>query len=293
MAELVFNNGDVVFRQGDLGDSFYQIVEGSVQISIKGDDGESIPLTELGEGSFFGEMAVLDVYPRSATAVVTADGTKLLEFTSKDMDQYFSGNPDKALALIRHLGDRIREMTKEYADIKSLLAEMEQGTRSEGLLARLQRFLSFPVRGNLQKPTAEELRTDRVFSGYAGKVESWPAGTVIFREGEAANCMYDIHFGSVGIYTAYGTPEETKVAELGVNQFFGEMGLVAEEPRSATAVALADNTTLEVIDMDELKALMDKNPPEVWAIVSHLSGRLRKLTRDFMDACEKVHHLQH
>ena len=71
------------------------------------------------------------------------------------------------------------------------------------------------------------------------------------------------------------------------------MGLVAEEPRSATAVALADNTTLEVIDMDELKALMDKNPPEVWAIVSHLSGRLRKLTRDFMDACEKVHHLQH
>lgn len=293
MAELVFNNGDVVFRQGDLGDSFFQIVEGSVRISTKGDNGESIPLTDLGEGSFFGEMAVLDVYPRSATAVVTSDGTKLLEFSSKDMDQYFSGNPDKALALIRHLGDRIREMTKEYTDVKALLADMERGTRSEGLLARLRRFLSFPVRGNLQKPTAEELRTDRVFSGYAGKVESWPAGTVIFREGETANCMYDIHFGSVGIYTAYGTPEETKIAELGVNQFFGEMGLVAEEPRSATAVTLADNTTLEVIDMDELKALMDKNPPEVWAIVSHLSGRLRKLTRDFMDACEKVHHLQH
>lgn len=293
MAELVFHKGDVVFQQGDLGDSFYQIVEGSVQISLKGEEGESIPLTNLGEGSFFGEMAVLDVYPRSATAVVTADGTKLLVFSSRDMDQYFSGNPDKAIALMQHLGDRIREMTKAYADVNSLVTEIEQGARSEGLLARLRRFLSFPVRGNLQKPSAEELRTDRIISGYAGKVESWPAGTVIFREGEAANCMYDIHYGSVGIYTAYGTPDETKIAQLGANQFFGEMGLVAGEPRSATAVTLADNTTLEVIDMDELRALMEKNPPEVWAIVSHLSGRLRKLTRDFMDACEKLHHLQH
>lgn len=292
MAELVFNNGDVVFRQDDLGDSFFQIVNGSVQISVKGENGESIPLTALREGDFFGEMAVLDVYPRSATAVVTADGTKLLEFSAKEMDQYFSGNPDKAIALIQHLGKRIRELTKEYADVKSLIAELESGARSEGLLARVRRILSFPVRGKLEKPTAEELRADRGIGGYAGKVESWPAGTVIFREGEAASCMYDIHFGSVGIYTAYGTPEETKVAELGVNQFFGEMGLVAEEPRSATAVTLADNTTLEVIDMDELKALMEKNPAEVWAIVSHLSGRLRRLTRDFMDACEKVRTLQ-
>ena len=293
MAEKMYNKGDIVFSQGEFGDSFYQVAEGAVQIAVKGEGGETIVLTDLGAGDFFGEMAVLDVYPRSANAVVTADGTKLLEFSSKDMDLYFSSNPDQALALIQHLGNRLRALTKEYTEVNAVLAEIEKGDKSEGLLARLRRFLAFPLRGNLEKPTAEERRTDRVIDGYAGKVECWPAGTVIFREGDPANCMYDIHFGSVGIYAAYGTPDEKLMTELGVDQFFGEMGLVAGEPRSATAVVLSDNTTLEIIDMEELKALMEKNPPEVWAIVSHLSGRLRKLTRNFMDACEKAHALQH
>lgn len=292
MAEKVLNRGDIVFRQGDLGDSFFQIEEGAVRIQVEDDGGESIVLTDLSAGDFFGEMAVLDVYPRSATAVVYADGTKLLEFPKSEMDQYFSGDPDRAIALMQHLGNRIRVLTHECADVQSLLSEMKQGeARSEGLLGRMKRFLAFRF-GNADRPSAEELLEEREHGGYAGTVKSFPAGTVIFREGDAAGCMYDIHFGSVGIFYAYGTPEQKKLTELGANQFFGEMGLVSDEPRSATAVTMMDNTTLEIIDMPALRALMDKNPPKVWMIVSNLSGQLRRLTRDFMKACEEVRGLQ-
>ncbi len=293
MTEKWFNNGDIVFRQGDFGDTFYQIAKGSVRIMLDNEDGDPIVLTELSDGDFFGEMAVIDVYPRSATAVVISDGTKLLEFPGKEIDHYFTGDPDQAVALINHLGARLRTLTNEYADVKSLIGELKQSApQSEGLLARIRRFLSFPVRGDLSRPTAEERRIASHSEGYAGRVESWPAGTVIFREGDEASCMYDIHYGSVGIYTAYGTESEKKLAELGTNQFFGEMGLVSHEPRSATAVALTDNTALEIIDTDELRTLGEKNPLKVWMIISHLSKRLRTLTRDFMDACEEVRRLQ-
>jgi diguanylate cyclase len=64
-----FPKGTIIFRQGDAGDFAYIIESGRIQISIDR-DGEEFPLNVLGEGEFFGEMAILDQLPRSATAKV-------------------------------------------------------------------------------------------------------------------------------------------------------------------------------------------------------------------------------
>ena len=69
-------------------------------------------------------------------------------------------------------------------------------------------------------------------------VKSFKKGAVIFRQGDAGDCMYDIQFGRVGIFDHYGEPDEKKIAELFADQIFGEMGLLDHAPRSATAVAL-------------------------------------------------------
>ena len=103
--------------------------------------------------------------------------------------------------------------------------------------------------------------------------------------------MYDIHFGRIGIYTGYGTPEEKLLTELFANKFFGEMGMIDGEPRSATAVVMADNTTLETIYPEDLEELIETNPLKVDMILQHLSGRLRHLTADYADACEEVSRL--
>ena len=100
--------------------------------------------------------------------------------------------------------------------------------------------------------------------------------------------MYAVYGGSVGIYSNFGTTQETKLTTLYSDSFFGEMGLIENEKRSATAVAEEDGTILEVIRADQLESLFKANPVKVDMILSHVSHRLRILTRDYIQACEEA-----
>ena len=71
--ELTFDSGQTVFEKGDFGDSLFIIVSGRVAVR----DGERL-LTELGKGGIFGELALLDPAPRSAS-VEALEATHLLE----------------------------------------------------------------------------------------------------------------------------------------------------------------------------------------------------------------------
>ena len=84
------------------------------------------------------------------------------------------------------------------------------------------------------------------------------------------------------------TPEEKELTVLTENSFFGDMGMVSSEPRSATAVTLEDDTIVEIIRPEDLDALFEKNPPKAAMIINQFSYRLRKLTNDYLDACEQV-----
>lgn len=118
------------------------------------------------------------------------------------------------------------------------------------------------------------------------EVKSYAKGDVIFRRGDAAQSMYSIAWGRVGIYLDYGTKTEKKLADLYTDDFFGEMGLVDHLPRSATAVVLEDGTQLEEITEASLGAFFRENPPRVTMIMQTLSQRLRKLTKEYMAVCK-------
>ena len=120
------------------------------------------------------------------------------------------------------------------------------------------------------------------------EMKTYKKGEVIFRQGDAGNCMYDIHWGKVGIYVNYGTDKEEKLAELRTEEFFGEMGLVEHEARSATAVALVNHTSVSEITEENLHELFEKQPAKVLLIMQHLSKGLRRLTKDYMKACQTV-----
>jgi CRP-like cAMP-binding protein len=72
--------GQVIIREGDPGRSFFIIVEGKVRIYKSGADGNEITLAHLGEGAFFGEMALLSGAPRTAHVIAEED-TEILEVT--------------------------------------------------------------------------------------------------------------------------------------------------------------------------------------------------------------------
>ncbi len=117
-------------------------------------------------------------------------------------------------------------------------------------------------------------------------VKSYRKNEIIFRQGDAAQSMYSIAWGRVGIFLDYGTAKEKKLADLYTDDFFGEMGLVDHMPRSATAVALEQDTQLEEITEESLGAIFRENPPRVTMIMQTLSQHLRKLTKEYMAVCK-------
>lgn len=97
--------------------------------------------------------------------------------------------------------------------------------------------------------------------------------------------MYDIYNGKIGIYSGYGTPEQKLIAELGVNDFFGEMGLIEDTVRSATAVAMDADTRVKVVDAETFDDYFRKSPAKVLMLMQQMSSRLRRVNREYAEAC--------
>jgi len=97
----------LVIREGSSADSFYIIRRGRVAITKRFEDGKDMVLAVHGEGEFFGEMALLDEGPRSASAVAM-EPTELLEISRSDFAVLLRRAPLLAYAMMRELSSRLR-----------------------------------------------------------------------------------------------------------------------------------------------------------------------------------------
>ena len=110
-----FAAGEVIFAAGTPGDGFYVIESGRVQIIATFGGGEPRVLATISAGDFFGEMAVLDDAPRSATA--KAETETRATFVSRDeLIRLLESKPALALNLIREFSNRIRALNRKYVD---------------------------------------------------------------------------------------------------------------------------------------------------------------------------------
>jgi branched-chain amino acid transport system substrate-binding protein len=100
-----FQASDIVFKQGDKGDSLFVIREGVVGVWIKMDDGDAIEVARLGAGSFFGEMALLTGEPRTAS-IITKTESYLYEITKKDFAPIIEMSPQTVQKLSLELTQR-------------------------------------------------------------------------------------------------------------------------------------------------------------------------------------------
>ena len=101
-----------------------------------------------------------------------------------------------------------------------------------------------------------------------------PAGTVIMKEGEEANCAYLIQSGSVEVYSDLGG-KEVVLAELGIGEICGEMALASDEPRTAN-VRVKEDCNLIVIARQTFLEKMKSSDPTIRAVVEMLINRLIK-----------------
>lgn len=107
-------------------------------------------------------------------------------------------------------------------------------------------------------------------------------GEVIFHEGDGGFTMYVIAEGQVQVQTGQGR-NLVILAELGSGEVLGEMALVTDEPRSATAVAVTQ-TKLRVYQVDELVTMLEENPGIAVRIIELLAERLRRTNRLLQEA---------
>jgi CRP-like cAMP-binding protein len=104
--EVEFPAGRVIVRQGEVGTGFFVIAKGSARVVR---DGETI--ATLGAGDFFGELSVLDGGPRIAQ-VIAAEPTVCLGLASWDLEAVIRDEPTVAMAILRTLATRLRELTE-------------------------------------------------------------------------------------------------------------------------------------------------------------------------------------
>ena len=132
----------MIFNQGDPGTEMYIVARGHVNIHLPGEASRRVSLKDITVGEYFGELALFDDKPRSASALATTDA-QLLELSRDTLSAYLERRPRAAMAILRTMAERLRQtnaMLSERA-AKNVVEEMEKHlTWSDRLADRVAEF---------------------------------------------------------------------------------------------------------------------------------------------------------
>ena len=106
----------ILINEGDQTDSMYVIVEGEVKVYCNDDTGKEVILNILGPGEYFGEIALVDDQPRSAS-VMTIAPTKAMMISKANFKKWLKENPDMSFNLIRALTKQVRALTDSVKNL--------------------------------------------------------------------------------------------------------------------------------------------------------------------------------
>jgi CRP/FNR family transcriptional regulator, cyclic AMP receptor protein len=112
----LYEAGDKIFKEGEKGDLMYVLLEGAVDLTMKVERGETVLKTVDTPNDFFGEMALLDDRPRSASATAVKK-TKVLAVDGPTFESMILANGKFALKIIKVLAARIRSSNDQVSEL--------------------------------------------------------------------------------------------------------------------------------------------------------------------------------
>ena len=154
-----YRKGDIIFHKDDYGSTFHIISIGKVKLSIPSEEGEDVLLARLGSGDFFGEFALLDDKPRSATATAI-EPTETLALERDDFLDFLKGYPEVAICMLGVLAQRIRNLDSQLENIISV----------EPHVRLAQTLLKLMKNHGSETPQGWEISIPLTLSGLAGMV---------------------------------------------------------------------------------------------------------------------------
>jgi signal transduction histidine kinase len=181
--ERILGRNEVVLRQGAAGDSVFVIGSGSTEALLEVGDGSELPLSVMREGEVFGEMALLERQPRSAT-VRAKEPSIVLEIHGPQFRNLMDDHPDIEFRLLLKMSERLRKLNETLEEFRATLEQrVEERTKELSALnvkleasnARLQELDR--LKSDFVSDVSHELRAPLTsISGYVDHLLDGMAG---------------------------------------------------------------------------------------------------------------------
>jgi len=240
LGEQRVDAGTAIVQQGDPGDAMYILVEGEVEVLVKAsEDAPTEQVARLVRGDFFGEIAVLEDVPRTATVRAVTPVTLYVLGRSA-----LQGAVKEKLVTERKLRERFRHY--DFLKRLPLFRELEP-----------QQFAR--IAGEIT-------------------VREASAGEVLVTQGRPGEALFTIETGRAEVVVSAEGDTERKVAELGPGEYFGEISLLLAQETTATVRALAAMTLL-VLPREAFAELLERHMLTSRNLDRTASRRLQDLQR--------------
>jgi len=120
------------------------------------------------------------------------------------------------------------------------------------------------------------------------KIREFNENSIVCQKGDSGDCMYEVMSGGVGIYIHYKEPNEVLLAKKFPGEFFGEIALLENRPRTATVVALYDKTKLREISSTGFIHYVREHPDNLDVIIDAMSDRFKEQRNQYFEVCEAL-----
>jgi CRP/FNR family transcriptional regulator, cyclic AMP receptor protein len=280
-----FTAGDYVFREEDKSMDFYVVKDGRIEIRKETPFGPQI-LGALQADSIFGEMNFIDRMHRSSDAIAT-ESSACYTFSFSALDQLMDEDKELAVGLHwafwRSLTEKVRDANEQLKLFFQEDAKKGQGRkRADGKREVQQVTVKSEDKVDLFRErglSAAEMKLLATFS----TEERFREGSMIFREGEKGDKLYIVLDGRVRISKFIPGVGEEALAVLDRGDFFGEMALIDDKPRSADTKAHEGDATVLSIDRATLNEILSMDPHASLQFLNLLCRMISRRLREIND----------
>jgi CRP/FNR family cyclic AMP-dependent transcriptional regulator len=283
-----YATGDYVFREEDRSMDFYVVKDGKIEIRKETPFGPQI-LGTLTADTIFGEMNFIDRTHRSSDGLAI-EASACYTFSFSALDQLMDEDKELAVGLHwafwRSLTEKVRDANEQLK-----LFFQEDAKRGAG------RKRAVDQKREIQQVTVKsedkvDLFRERGLSAAEMKLlatfsseERFREGSMIFREGERGEKLYIVLDGRVRISKFIPGVGEEALTVLDRGDFFGEMALIDDKPRSADGKAHEGDATVLSIDRATLNEILSMDPH---ASLQFLNLLCRMISRRLREINEKI-----
>jgi CRP-like cAMP-binding protein/tetratricopeptide (TPR) repeat protein len=284
-----YSSGEYVFREEERSMDFYVVKDGRIEIRKDTPFGPQI-LGNLGADHIFGEMNFIDRTHRSSDALAVSDRSAAYSFSFSALDQIMDEDKELAVGLHwafwRSLTEKVRDANEQLKLFFQEDAKRGQGRKRTADAKREMQQVTVKSEDKVdlfreRGLSAGEMKLLATFSSE----ERFREGSMIFREGEKGDKLFIVLDGRVRISKFIPGVGEEALTVLDRGDFFGEMALIDEKPRSADAKAHEIDATVLSIDRATLNEILSMDPH---ASLQFLNLLCRMISRRLREINEKI-----